>query len=117
MLCWRSVVRYLERSNLSRCRRDRVSSKTSGMDGVGELARAAAFRLLLETGRPVSAEQIADEIKAAPTTVETVLRQLAAAGRIRVSAEGYVVGSAGLSVVPAAHELWLGPRRFWTWCA
>lgn len=87
------------------------------MDEVAELARAAAFRLLLETGRPVSPEQTAAEINAAPAAVEDALRRLDTAGRIRLSAHAHVIGSAGLSVVPAAHELWLGPRRFWTWCA
>jgi hypothetical protein len=68
--------------------------------------RAAAFRLLLQTGRSVTAAQIAAEIDAQPTT-----------GRIRQNEAGHVIGSAGLSVSLAAHELWLGPRRFWTWCA
>ncbi len=94
-----------------------MTSKASGMDDVAELARAAAFRLLLETARPVSAEQIAAELNAAPSAVKAALSRLDLAGRIRVSTDGQVLGSAGLSVVPAAHELWLGPRRFWTWCA
>jgi DNA-binding transcriptional ArsR family regulator len=88
-----------------------------GMDDIGQQTRAAAFRLLLETGRAVSAAQIAADLNAAPSAVEAELRRLDAAGRIRLSADGHVVGSAGLSVVPAAHELWLGSRRFWTWCA
>ncbi len=46
-----------------------------------------------------------------------MLRRLGAAGPIRLSPEGHVLGSAGLSVAPAAHKLWLGSRRFWTWCA
>jgi len=87
------------------------------MDDVGQQTRAAAFRLLLETGRAASAAQIAAATKAAPSAVEADLRWLYAAGRIRLSAEGHVLGSAGLSVVSDAHELWLGSRRFWTWCA
>jgi alkylmercury lyase-like protein len=79
--------------------------------------RAAAFRLLVETGRPVSPVEIAAELNAAPSVAVAELGRLDAAGRIRLSAQGYVVGSAGLSVVPAAHDLWLGSRRFWTWCA
>ncbi len=79
--------------------------------------RAAAFRLLLETGRPVSPEEIAAEVNAAPSVVVAELGRLAAAGRIRLSAQGYVVGSAGLSVARAAHDLLLGSCRFWTWCA
>jgi hypothetical protein len=79
--------------------------------------RAAAFRLLLQTGRSVTAAQIAAEIGAQPSTVEADLHRLDGAGRIRQNEAGHVIGSAGLSVAPAAHELWLGARRFWTWCA
>ena len=91
--------------------------ETPVMDDLPQQTRAAAFRLLLKTGRAVSAEQIAAEITVAPLAVSAELGRLDAAGRIRLSLEGQVVGSAGLSVVPAAHELWLGSRRFWTWCA
>src|SRR5713226_10219389 len=94
-----------------------MTPEAPGMDDIGQQTRAAAFRLLLETGRAVSAAQIAAELNAAPSAVERELRRLGAAGRIRLSPEGHVLGSAGLSVAPAAHELWLGSRRFWTWCA
>jgi hypothetical protein len=78
-----------------------MTPEAPGMDDGGQQTRAAAFWLLLETGRVVSAD----------------LRRMNAAGRIRLSADGYVLGSAGLSAAPAAQELWLGSRRFWTWCA
>src|SRR3989442_9383126 len=94
-----------------------MKPEAPGMDDVGQQTRAAAFRLLLETGGAVSAAQIAAATKAAPLAVKADLRRLDAAGRIRLSAEGKVLGSAGLSAAPAAHELWLGSRRFWTWCA
>lgn len=94
-----------------------MSPQTPGMDDLPQQTRAAAFRLLLETGRAVSAEQIAAELNAAPLAVSEELGRLDLAGRICQSLVGQVVGSAGLSVVPAAHELWLGSRRFWTWCA
>ncbi len=42
-----------------------MTAEAPGMDEVEQLARAAAFRLLLETGRAVSAGQIAAELKAA----------------------------------------------------
>jgi len=84
---------------------------------LAQQTRAAAFRLLLETGRPVSPVEIAAELNAAPSVVVAELGRLDAAGRIRLSAHGFVVGSAGLSVAPAAHDLWPGSRRFWTWCA
>jgi hypothetical protein len=87
------------------------------MDDGGQQTGAAAFRLVLETSRAVSAAQIAAATKAAPSAVEADLRRMDAAGRIRLSAEGTGLGSAGLSAAPAAHELWLGSRRSWTWCA
>src|SRR5712691_436042 len=94
-----------------------MTPEAPGMDDVGQQTRAAAFRLLLKTGGAVSAAQIAAATEGAPSAVEADLGRLDAAGRIRLSAEGHVLRSAGLSAAPAAHELWLGPRRFWTWCA
>lgn len=94
-----------------------MTPEVPARDDVGEQTRAAAFRLLLETGGAVSAQHIAAELNVAPSTVEAALRRLDAAGRIRWGAGELVVGSLGLSVAPAAHELWLGSRRFWTWCA
>src|SRR3989454_4893965 len=64
-----------------------MTAEALGTDDGGQQTRAAAFRLLLETGRAVSAAQIAAATKAL------------------------------LSAAPAAHEIWLGSRRLWTWCA
>ncbi len=94
-----------------------MTRKTPEVADMTQQTRAAAFRLLLETGRAVSANQVATELGEAPSAVEAELGRLGAAGRIRLSSEGHVLGSAGLSVAPAAHVLWLGSRRFWTWCA
>ena len=94
-----------------------MTAEALGTDDGGLQTRGAAFRLLLETGGAVSAAQIAAATKAARSAVNADLRRLDAAGRIRLSAEGNVLGSAGLSATPATHELWLGSRRFWTWCA
>src|SRR2546428_10010516 len=94
-----------------------MTAEALGTDDGGLQTRGAAFRLLLETGGAVSAAQIAAATKAARSAVNADLRRLDAAGRIRLSAEGNVLGSAGLSAAPAAHELWLGSRRVWTWGA
>ena len=40
-----------------------------------------------------------------------------ARGMIRVDEDDMVIGSWGLNVLPDRHELWIGERRFWTWCA
>lgn len=70
------------------------------MDDLARQTRAGAFRLLLETGRAVSAQQIAAELNVTPLVVEAELAGLDAAGRIRLGADGHVLGSAGLSVAP-----------------
>jgi pyruvate/2-oxoglutarate dehydrogenase complex dihydrolipoamide dehydrogenase (E3) component len=54
----------------------------AGLDDLAQQTRAAAFRLLLETGRAVSAAQIAAELKAASWAVEGELHRLDAAGLI-----------------------------------
>lgn len=77
--------------------------------------RTAAFRRLLHTGTPVAPEQLADDL--GTTDVRTVVDELAGQGRIRLDAEGRIVGSAGLSVRPDRHKIDLDGRRFWTWCA
>jgi hypothetical protein len=42
-----------------------MTSEAAGTDDAGQQTRAAAFRLLLDTGRAVSAVQIAAELNAA----------------------------------------------------
>src|SRR2546423_15568161 len=46
-----------------------------------------------------------------------ILDELDEAGRIRRDAHGSVIGSAGLNVTRDRHEIEIGGRRFWTWCA
>ena len=79
--------------------------------------RSQAFRLLISTSRPVTAEELADVMgQPLSDTVERISR-LSSAGRVRTDETGQLVGAAGLSVVPDRHEIELGARHFWTWCA
>jgi alkylmercury lyase len=71
--------------------------------------RAAAFRELLRTRRPV----VPADIGLPPAAVE----ELRAEGRLRVDGAGAITGSAGLSVAPDRHEIVLDGHRLWTWCA
>jgi len=71
-----------------------MTQRTPGLDGVTEQTRAAAFRLLLETGRAVAPEQIAADLSAAPPAVAAELRRLDAVGRASRS-----------KLVPAAEAL------------
>ena len=88
----------------------------SPMDA-GGLARIAAFRLLATRAESVAPATVAELTGIKPERLAAVLDQLDAGGRIRRDANGYVVGSAGLSVVPDRHEINLEGRRLWTWCA
>jgi alkylmercury lyase len=88
----------------------------SPMDA-GALVRTAAFRLLATRAESVAPATLTEVTGIKPERLAVVLDQLDAAGRIRRDADGHVVGSAGLSVVPDRHEIELEGNRFWTWCA
>lgn len=87
------------------------------MNSPHDRVRAAAFRALLATGRPVSAADLAVGLGTGAAEVEVAQESLDQRGQLRRDDEGRVVGSCGLSVVPSRHELKTGGRRFWTWCA
>lgn len=79
--------------------------------------RKAAFRLLLTRGVPIEATALAEVSGIGLAELRRVLEELDRGGRIRRDESGRVVGSAGLSVVADRHEIEVGGRRFWTWCA
>jgi alkylmercury lyase len=83
----------------------------------GDLVRTAAFRLLATRGESIAPVKLAEVTGINPERLAVVIDQLDAAGRIRRDADGHLVGSAGLGVVPDRHEIELEGRRFWTWCA
>ena len=93
----------------------------SGLDaphiGLTHTVRAAGFRLLLERGAPVRVEELADAVGAGAPSVRSALEESVRNGTARLDAEGRLVGTGGLSVVPHRHEMLVGERRFWTWCA
>lgn len=86
-------------------------------DGLEGLLRTEAFRLLLRRGSPVEVDELGVLARGKRSEVEAGLASLDRAGRIRRDDDGRVVASAGLSVVPSRHEISLGGRRYWTWCA
>lgn len=81
------------------------------------LLRAAAFRLLLTSGQPVTSEELSKASWFELERTAKMLEGLDKEGRIRRDVTGCVVGSAGLSVLPDRHEIDLAGRSFWTWCA
>jgi Alkylmercury lyase len=82
--------------------------------------RAAAFRLLLESGRPVPPEPVAARVGAGTAEVVADLRVLSDTGRVRL-ADGAVLGSLGLTMVETNHEIGglagAAGVRWHTWCA
>jgi hypothetical protein len=83
---------------------------------------AAAFRLPLADGRPVSPAWLVETLAGDPTQVERTLVWLDQHGRLRRDPAGSVASSHSLSVTPTSHELLLeqaqgGERRYWAWCA
>jgi hypothetical protein len=74
-----------------------------------------ACRLLLLRGEPIPLAQLAAEV-GDNVDVEAVLAGHLERGRVGM-ADGAVVASAGISVVPSDYEMRLGTRRYWAWCA
>ena len=85
--------------------------------GLTRAVRAAGFRLLLARGTPVTVEELVDAVGAGARSVRSAMDESVRHGSARVDAEGRLVGTCGLSVVPHRHEILVGERRFWTWCA
>jgi alkylmercury lyase len=79
--------------------------------------RGAAFRHLLRTAAPATPDQLADDLGQSPDQVRAALDTLRGQGVARLDATGRVIGAAGLSIRSDRHEIDLGGRRFWTWCA
>ncbi len=79
--------------------------------------RAAGFRLLLEQGRPIPLDELAAAAGLTRRGVDEILTRPEARGRVRLDAEGRVVGIAGLSIEPTRHELRIGTTPRWAWCA
>ena len=90
------------------------------LGGSGDLdasVRTYAFRLLLESGRPVAANELAGFTGLDQDQIERAVDRLDQAGRIRRNRAGLLVGACGLSVVPYRHHIEIEDRKFWTWCA
>jgi alkylmercury lyase len=87
------------------------------LDTESAVVRDAAFRRLLRTGAPASTEQLAADLDRTPGEVSAAVATLHQRGSIRRDNDGAVTGAGGLSIQPDRHQIELGGRRFWTWCA
>src|SRR5947209_3740536 len=79
--------------------------------------RAAAFRILFETGRPVPPAVLAAQLGRDLAEIEAETAALERAGLVRRDEQGRIVGSVGLSIVPGSSEVSVAGRTFWVWCA
>jgi Alkylmercury lyase len=79
--------------------------------------QAAAFALLLDTGRPSGHGQIAACAGLTETEVKVLLEDFDTVGRVRFDLDNNVVGIAGLSIEPTRHRLDFAGTSRWTWCA
>jgi hypothetical protein len=87
------------------------------MTDLTSAVHAAAFHLLLETGEPVRAATLADELGCGAGDIAQAMENLEDQGLIRRDEAGSIVGSYGLSVVPSQDQIQVRDRQFWTWCA
>ncbi len=71
----------------------------------------------IRSGRRVGPAEIARHADLQPDLVAAELRQLAESGEANLDEAGQVVAVAGLSLVPARHELELAGQPLHTWCA
>ncbi|HZU17239.1 MAG TPA: organomercurial lyase [Candidatus Dormibacteraeota bacterium] len=86
-------------------------------EAVGDVIGRAAFRRLLRTGRAVPIQELASDLDRPLGEVEAQVMASSTQGRMRLDAEGRVIGAAGLSVEPDRHRVEIAGRSFWTWCA
>jgi hypothetical protein len=77
--------------------------------------RAATFRLLLDEGQPVTTADLEVETGFDDSVIAEVIER--GAGRVELDAQGNIVGIAGLTIYPTRHQLTIGTRTRWTWCA
>lgn len=88
----------------------------AGLTETQAQVRRAAFRSIGQ-GRAATPSELAEAIGLDVPTVEDAVGALVGRGQAVVDGAGRVVGSGGLSLVPARHRLLLGETRFHTWCA
>lgn len=86
------------------------------LDPAQQTVRAAAFKLLLESGQPADMASIAEAAGVDRATASNVIEGFASTGNVSLQGN-LVVGIAGLSVEPSRHRIELDLGRRWTWCA
>jgi hypothetical protein len=93
-----------------------IDPGVAGLTETETQVRRAAFRSIGQ-GRAATASELAAATGLDVGTVEEAVLSLVGKGQAVADGAGHVVGSAGLSLVPARHRLLLGEAQFHTWCA
>ncbi|KIN03281.1 hypothetical protein OIDMADRAFT_178901 [Oidiodendron maius Zn] len=76
--------------------------------------QASAFRILLQTARPVPVDHLAAGVDAGITSS---IEDLQRCGHIQLDPDGCIVGALGLSLRPTMHGLSIDGSKLWAWCA
>lgn len=79
--------------------------------------RSAGFNLLLETGQPVTVDDLIETTDVSPERTTEIFESIRARGRVEFDDVGRLIGIAGLSLAPSRHQLTIGEDTRWTWCA
>lgn len=93
-----------------------IDPEVAGLTQAEATVRRAAFRSI-RRGRALDASELAESTGLHIRIVEDAVDSLARRGQAVVDGAGRVVGSAGLSLVPARDRLKLEEAEFDTWCA
>ena len=78
--------------------------------------QASAFRILLQTVKPVSVDHLTARLDVT-TGITSDIEELQSSGHVRLDSDGCIVGALGLSLRPTMHELSIDGSRLWAWCA
>jgi alkylmercury lyase len=79
--------------------------------------RSAGFNLLLDTGTPVTVDDLIAATDVPADRVAEILESVGARGRVEFDNTGRLIGIAGLSLTPSRHQLTIDGNTRWTWCA
>ncbi len=79
--------------------------------------RSAGFKLLLDTGSPVTIENLVDATDIPAARVAEIFDSVRARGRVEFDDEDRLIGLAGLTLTPSRHQLTIDGSIRWTWCA
>ncbi len=79
--------------------------------------RSAGFKLLLDTGKPVTIGDLIDATDIPAERVVEIFDEVRARGRVEFDDEDRLIGLAGLTLTPSRHQLSIDGSVRWTWCA